>query len=94
MLTYYVPVGQGGVVSTDLSSLAHIIATLPAGVYEIFVTRSGALCTTRMCCVAIKHDDGTIELRPNSDDEQQSVASAVDLRGQLSMADGSTRPPA
>jgi hypothetical protein len=88
MLTYHVLLGQGGAVSTDLSGLAHIIATLPSGLYEIFATRSEALCTTRKFCVAIKHDDGTLELRPTTDDEGQ----AVDLRGQSSMAGESTFP--
>jgi hypothetical protein len=88
MLTYHVLVGHGGAVSTDLSGLSHIIATLPSGLYEIFVTSSAAPCTTRKFCVAIKHENGTIELRPITDDERP----AVDLRGRSSMAGESTFP--
>jgi hypothetical protein len=92
MLTYHVLIGQGGAVSTDLSGLARIIATLPSGLYEIFVTGSEALCTTRKFCVATKDDKGTIELRPTSDDEQQCVDLAVELRGRSSIAHESTFP--
>jgi hypothetical protein len=67
MLTYHVLIGPGGAVSTDLVGLAHTIATFPAGQYEIMTTSNGALSTTRRWGLAIKHDDGTVELRPDGD---------------------------
>jgi hypothetical protein len=69
MLTYHVLIGHGGAVSTDLSGLAHIIATFPPGQYEIMVTSNVALSTTRLWGLAIKHDDGTVEMRPSAGGE-------------------------
>jgi hypothetical protein len=63
LLAYHVLVGQGGAVSTNISGLAHVIATFPPGQYEVFVTWAGDLCTTRLWGVAIKHNDGRAELR-------------------------------
>jgi hypothetical protein len=63
VVTYHVLVGQGGAVSTDLMALAHVIATYPPGRYEVFETMSVAPSTTRLWGVAIKHDDGRVELR-------------------------------
>jgi hypothetical protein len=65
MLTYHVLVGHGGAVSTDLVGLAHTIATFPAGQYEIMMTSNGALSTMRRWGLAIKHADGTVEVRPD-----------------------------
>jgi hypothetical protein len=67
MTTYQVQIGHGVALSTSLTGLAHIVSTRPPGQYDVFETLPAAPPTTRLWGVAIKHDDGRVELRARAE---------------------------
>ena len=74
MLTYLMRVGRRGVVSTNLLDLIDIVASSAPGHYEIRVISTGVRPTTLTWGVAIKRDDGEVEIFSNPQNWQRSSA--------------------
>jgi hypothetical protein len=77
MQTYLTRVGRRGVASTNLLDLIDIIASCAPGDYEIKVMLTGVRPTTLTWGVAIKRDDGEVEIFRNPQNLQRSSATMV-----------------
>lgn len=65
MPRYLVLIGQGAAAANDLTTLVSAVESSPPGQYQIFELIYGWFHSTRYPWgVAIRHPDGSVELRP------------------------------